>query len=129
MNISKDLILNITATVIGGLILAIILPEKKHWKGFLSDLKLSIVISLSLLSNEIKTILLSESFISVFNPISKIIMAWTVRLSHVICGAVVVMGLLLQANPYCTVILGVSIVIAVEVPYRMLMTDLKVAAQ
>ncbi|QIH34801.1 hypothetical protein [Sphingobacterium sp. DR205] len=119
---------NVAVTVIGGLILAIILSAKNHWKEFLSDLKLSIMISLSLLSNEIRTFLLSESFISVFNPVSKIIMAWTVRLSQAICGAVMVIGFLLHANPYYTVLLGISIVVAVEVPYRMLMSDLKKAA-
>ncbi len=116
---------NVAATVIGGLVLAIIKSEKNHWKEFLSDLKLSIIISLSLLSNEIRTFLLSESFISVFNPVSKIIMAWTVRLSQAICGAIIVIGLLIHANPYYTLLLGIAVVVAVEVPYRMLMGDLK----
>ncbi len=120
MNMSKDFISNVAATVIGGLILAIILSEKNHWKGFLSDLKFAIVISLTLLSNEIRTILLSESFNSVFNPLSKIIMAWTVRFSYIICGAIIVIGLLLGVNPFVTVLLGGSIVAAVEVPYRLL---------
>lgn len=111
---------NVAVTVICGLILAIILSAKNHWKEFLSDLKLSIMISLSLLSNEIRTILLSESFNSVFNPLSKIIMAWTVRFSYIICGAIIVIGLLLGVNPFVTVLLGGSIVAAVEVPYRLL---------
>ncbi len=116
---------NVAATVIGGLIIAIIQTERNHWKEFLSDLKLSIMISLSLLSNEIRIFLLSESFISVFNPVSKIIMAWTVRLSHVICGIVIAIGWLLGVNSFFTILLGISVVVAVEVPYRMLMSDLK----
>ncbi|MCS4168547.1 putative membrane protein [Sphingobacterium sp. BIGb0116] len=120
MNTSQELISGIVATVIGGLILAIILSGTDHLKALFSNLKLSTMISLSLLSNEIKTILLSESFVSVFNPVSKIVMRWTVRFSYVICGMVIILGCLLGENLFFTVLLGGSIVVAVEVPYRML---------
>lgn len=129
MKTTQDFTSGIVATVIGGLILAVILSGTDHLKAFLSNLKLSTLISLSLISNEIKTILLSESFVSFFNPISKIIMQWTVRLSHVICGMVIVIGWLLGVNPFFTILLGVSVVVAVEVPYRMLMSDLKIATR
>jgi|GEM_PF-1614075 hypothetical protein len=128
MNTSQELISGIEATVIGGLILAIILSGTDYLKALLSNLKLSIMISLSLLSKEIKTILLSESFVSVFNPVSKIVMQWTVKFSYVICGMVIIIGWLLGENPFFTVLLGGSIVVAVEIPYRMLMSDLKKAA-
>lgn len=127
MNTSQELISSIEATVIGGLILAIILSGTDHLKALLSNLKLSTMISLSLLSKEIKTILLSESFVSVFNPVSKIVMQWTVRFSYVICGMVIIIGWLLGINPFFIVLLGGSIVVAVEVPYKMLMSDLKKA--
>jgi hypothetical protein len=128
MNTSQELISGIEATVIGGLILAIILSGTDHLKALLSNLKLSTMISLSLLSKEIKTILLSESFVSVFIPFSKIVMQWTVKFSYVICGMVIIIGWLLGENPFFTVLLGGSIVVAVEIPYRMLMSDLKKAA-
>lgn len=127
MNTSQELISGIEAAVIGGLILAIILSGTDHLKSLLSNLKLSTMISLSLLSKEIKTILLSESFVSVFNPVSKIVMQWTVRFSYVICGMVIIIGWLLGINPFFIVLLGGSIVVAVEVPYKMLMNDLKKA--
>jgi len=120
MNTSQELISSIEATVIGGLILAIILSGTDHLKALLSNLKLSTMISLSLLSKEIKTILLSEGFVSVFNPVSKIVMQWTVRFSYVICGMVIIIGCLLGVNLFFTVLLAGSIVAAVEVPYRML---------
>ena len=129
MSVSEALFSNVAATVIGGLILTIILSEKNHWKEFLSDFRLSIMISLSLLSNEIKTFLLSGSFISIFNPVSKISMTWTVRFSYAICGAIIVIGLLLGVNHFVTFLLGGSIVVAVEVPYRMLMSNLKIATR
>lgn len=128
MNTSQELISGIEATVIGGLILAIILSGTDYLKALLSNLKLSTMISLSLLSKEIKTILLSESFVSVFNPVSKIVMQWTVKFSYVICGMVIILGWLLGENPFFTFLLGGSIVVAVEIPYRMLMSDLKKAA-
>ncbi|WP_312744150.1 hypothetical protein [Sphingobacterium multivorum] len=127
MNTSQELISGIEATVIGGLILAIILSGTDHLKALLSNFKLSTMISLSLLSKEIKTILLSEGFVSVFNPVSKIVMQWTVRFSYVICGMVIIIGWLLGINPFFIVLLGGSIVVAVEVPYKMLMSDLKKA--
>lgn len=128
MNTSQELISSIEATVIGGLILAIILSGTDHLKALLSNFKLSTMISLSLLSKEIKTILLSEGFVSVFNPVSQIVMQWTVRFSYVICGMVIIIGWLLGINPFFIVLLGGSIVVAVEVPYKMLMSDLKKAA-
>lgn len=120
MNTLEVFISNVAAAVTGGLILAIIQSEKNHLKAFLSNLKFSIMISLALLSNETKNVLLSENFISVFNHVSKIIMACTVRFSYAICGAIIVIGLLLGVNPFFTVLLGGSIVAAVEVPYRLL---------
>lgn len=128
MSITEIFISNVAAAVTAGLILVIIELEKNHLKSLLSNLKLSTMISLSLLSNQIKAILLSESFVSVFNPVSKIVMQWTVRFSYVVCGMVIIIGWLLGINPFFTVLLGGSIVVAVEVPYKMLMNDLKKAA-
>ena len=125
MSTTEVFISNVAAAVTGGLILAIIESKKNHLKALLSNLKFSIKIFLASLSNETKTLLLSQSFISVFNPVSKFIMGWTVRLSQAICGVIIVIGWLLHTNPYHTFLLGISIVVAVEVPYRMLMSDLK----